>query len=327
MLQTGETADEPWTNVIDPIDVPKADGGVTVRNFDPLSVQYVRFYIDKVESGQNFFILKTKGDNGQTITWHSSNTAVVLNNGTVIRGANDMPVHITAEITKGDAKAKAEFDIVVLKKPNSYISGGGGTGGGGNNHILTPKSEPEKPTVNDDKVLGMDKSHWAYQYVKKLAEKGVVSGNENGSFEPEKAISRAEYIKLLVTAFEIEEQGSAESFADVSADAWYGKYIGIARSRGIVEGNDENCVMSEERISGQDMAVMLGRTPEILGKTIEKKREYVKFSDENGISSYAGEYIRSLYCAGIIDGTGEGSFAPANSAAKAEAAKIIDAVL
>lgn len=38
-LQIGESASGPWSNVIDPVDIPKADGGVTTRNFDPISAR------------------------------------------------------------------------------------------------------------------------------------------------------------------------------------------------------------------------------------------------------------------------------------------------
>jgi len=75
------------------------------------------------------------------------------------------------------------------------------------------------------------------------------------------------------------------------------------------------------------MAVMLGRTMEIAGKALRNIREYDEFSDSVQISDYAKEHIKVLYCAEILDGMGNGEFLPKNSATKAQAAKIIAALL
>jgi beta-xylosidase len=61
--------------------------------------------------------LPTKGDRGSTITWSSSNTAVIANNGTVTRPApTDDPANVTltATLTRGTATDTKTFQATVL---------------------------------------------------------------------------------------------------------------------------------------------------------------------------------------------------------------------
>ena len=296
---------------------------------DEASVQYLLEILtvseEPLDKITKDLILDKKGEYGQKITWKSSDTSVLLDNGTVLRGSSDTDVYIVATITNGSAQQTRRFDITVLKNPSpppSYNDGGGSGGG-----IRIPAVKEEKKETAQETILGMNESHWAYECVKKLSSAGVISGNENGDFEPDKEITRAEYIKILVTAFGIKEQGEAIAFNDVSDTDWYAEFISIARSRGIVTGDENNCVMPNKKISRQDMAVMLGRAMEITEKAIKKERAYIEFSDEKSISSYASPYVEMLYCAGIIDGMGEGNFAPADSATKAQAAKLIASIM
>ena len=42
-------------------------------------------------------------------------------------------------------------------------------------------------------------SHWAYNSVNNMYEKGVISGFEDGSFRPDEAVSREQFAKMLVS--------------------------------------------------------------------------------------------------------------------------------
>lgn len=64
-------------------------------------------------------------------------------------------------------------------------------------------------------------AHWAYKFVSVLVNDGTVKGNENGDFEPNKMVSRAEFVKMI-------GKGSttrATNFVDVSNDHWGYDYI------------------------------------------------------------------------------------------------------
>lgn len=65
-------------------------------------------------------MLPTKAPYGSTVSWESSNEAVVSPDGTVTRpppGQGDATLVLTATVTKGDASAQRQFTIRVLARP------------------------------------------------------------------------------------------------------------------------------------------------------------------------------------------------------------------
>jgi len=79
--------------------------------------------------------------------------------------------------------------------------------------------------------------------IKSLNRMGVINGYSDGTYQADKAINRAEFLKILVgSAYPDEVNEAADSdeskqncFSDVASD-WYAKYVCVAKSKGIVEG-------------------------------------------------------------------------------------------
>jgi hypothetical protein len=79
--------------------------------------------------------------------------------------------------------------------------------------------------------------YWAASSINTLAEKGIVESGEGVYFQSENPISRAEFLKLVMTAYYEDELVSGTAcFSDVSASAWYSSYICTAKNLGIVTG-------------------------------------------------------------------------------------------
>ncbi len=68
--------------------------------------------------------------------------------------------------------------------------------------------------------------HWAEETIEKWADKGVVSGYPDGTFKPDNHVTRAELIKILTEAFDLQETFTREyDYVDVDPDAWYYPYL------------------------------------------------------------------------------------------------------
>ncbi|MFJ8512694.1 S-layer homology domain-containing protein [Lysinibacillus xylanilyticus] len=63
------------------------------------------------------------------------------------------------------------------------------------------------------------KSHWAYESIKQVAEKGLVTGYEDGTYKPSAQVTRAEFATFLSRVFDSSEQTTA-SFNDVPGTHW-----------------------------------------------------------------------------------------------------------
>ncbi|NEQ46166.1 MAG: family 10 glycosylhydrolase [Leptolyngbya sp. SIOISBB] len=62
--------------------------------------------------------------------------------------------------------------------------------------------------------------HWAQACIEYLVEQEVFAGYPDGTFQPEKAITRAEFAVIASRAFELSAKRPSKQFADVPDDYW-----------------------------------------------------------------------------------------------------------
>ena len=213
--------------------------------------------------------------------------------------------------------------------------GGGGGGGGGSSRVsatapyvpITPSEESVTPIGSDNKESAdvfedVRKTHWAYESIKRLKEENIVSGDDEGMFNPEDNITREEYIKLLVEVFSVFDGNAVCEFEDVPQDHWAMQYIASAVTAGISNGIDDNMFGTGRNITRQDMAVMTYNA--LKPKNTEAEYE---FADNDDISDYAIQSVFELAALNVINGFDDNSFRPRQTATRAQAAKIICSVL
>ena len=225
----------------------------------------------------------------------------------------------------------------VASGSTSGVSSGKGSGGGGGSSWSAPVVDTSKvydeapgvkeiiptdatvPVISQGSATYTDvaESDWYSKPVWALSASGIVSGDPSGAFRPQDYITRAEFAKLIVTAFTV--KGESKSFADVAEGAWYEPYVSVAAGVGILQGYDGK-FNPDLPITRQDAAVIIYRTSDILGI---KYNGFTQPKDINDASVYAWPAIGSLYTNGIINGMGDGRFAPLDSITRAQAAQLI----
>lgn len=211
----------------------------------------------------------------------------------------------------------------------SSSSSGRGSGGGGGGSIILPNANIDmkvNSSVTNGGFIDMPADHWAYASVMKLKERGIMNGTPDGRCEPDRNITREEFVKLLVLAYGLHDSAATADFADCVRGAWYDSYIGSAVAKGIVNGVGDNRFGIGENITRQDMAAMIYRAATMMGTTFNEEGE-LAFHDAADIADYAATAVTALKNAGIISGMGDGSFAPAAYATRAQAAKMISELL
>ena len=198
--------------------------------------------------------------------------------------------------------------------------GGGGFGGGNSGNIaIDPELEQQlnQPisTFND-----VPNTHWAANSVGYLAKNNVISGVGNGLFAPDRTVTREEFVKMIVGAFNL--TGKADiAFGDVDANHWAAEYIAIAVENGIVKGVSADKFGIGSKITRQDMAVIIARVAQLKGISLEAGEAV--FTDAAKIDGYAKDAVELLAGAKVINGYEDGSFKPQGSLTRAEAAKVI----
>jgi len=210
--------------------------------------------------------------------------------------------------------------------------GGGSYGGSGKTTAVVqitppsvPVSEPVQsgtsqltPATNFKDLAGFE---WALEAIEALANSKVILGVSENSYEPARSITREEFVKMAVIAFDIPMEGSAE-FTDVPHDAWYRPYVMSACNSGIVEGMGDGSFGTGRGITRQEMAVIMNRIISIKG--IEAAKDgALEFDDSQNIALWAEDAVNVLTANKILNGVSRTHFAPGEGVNRAMAAKAV----
>ncbi|MFD2328138.1 S-layer homology domain-containing protein [Cohnella sp. GCM10020058] len=174
--------------------------------------------------------------------------------------------------------------------------------------------------------------------VETLAAREIVQGTGDGKFEPNRKITRSEFVQLLIGALDLKADGSAAgssaagsgggAFPDVLPGAWNNAAVSAARSLGIASGRGDGTFGGSDAITREEMAAMAYRAWRLTpaGSAGGKATNAVPaaaFKDQARIGSYALEAIDRLQTAGVLQGYADGTFSPRGLTTRAEAAAVV----
>lgn len=165
--------------------------------------------------------------------------------------------------------------------------------------------------------------HKNQQAIKNLAGKGIINGTGNGTFAPNRTMTRAEFCTIVVKALDIKPLES-RVFSDVPSGLWYSGYVGAANSNAIVNGVGNSKFNPNGTITRQEAATMVVRAAKVLGlKTAAANAETTlsRFSDSAKVASYAKEPLAYCYNSGILEA--EASIQPTKAILRCEIAQMV----
>ena len=95
-----------------------------------------------------------------------------------------------------------------------------------------------------------------------LTALGIVSGDDQGNFNPDSTITRAEFTKIVCEIQNMGGEGNkgATAFTDVPADHWASGYINFASSMGIINGMGDGTFNPEGPVTYEQAVKMLVAT-------------------------------------------------------------------
>ncbi|MBM7568698.1 S-layer homology domain-containing protein [Paenibacillus sacheonensis] len=164
--------------------------------------------------------------------------------------------------------------------------------------------------------------HWAEKDIAQWIADGLIKGYEDGSFQPDKEVTRAEFIALVNRAFRFAEAGSA-AFKDLPAAAWSYADVQKAVKAGYITGFSDGSVHPDAPITRQEIALVVER---LLGLT-PSVQDAASFKDAASIPSWSKGAIGTAKANGIMSGYEDNAFRPANKATRAEAVVILSHAL
>ncbi len=153
-----------------------------------------------------------------------------------------------------------------------------------------------------------------YNSVSLLDDLNIVSGYTDGSYKPEKTLTRAEFAKLIVMAYGKESEAKSNSitsgFKDVEQGAWYVGYVNYISQKEIINGYADGNFGPERPITYAEAVTIICR---LLGYNEEMVGYY-----------WPDNYLNQAKALGLEEGMNFGAKDPITRGA---AAVMIDRVL
>lgn len=159
-------------------------------------------------------------------------------------------------------------------------------------------------------------NHWSKDNINYLAQKGIVNGVTDTMFYPDNTVTKGEFLKMAVAA------AGLPTGAAASGSHWATPYYAAALKAGMLPaGLNLKANQLDELIDREEMASLVCAAAKAKSKSINSTP--VTFTDASQISGALSEYVFGAANLGIIEGFDDGSFAPAATATRAQAAAML----
>ena len=198
------------------------------------------------------------------------------------------------------------------------------------NHNITFKSSSNEiyALMEYDRTFRDIQGHWAKTVIEEMASKHIVQGVNEEDFDPDKKITRAEFVSLLVRILGLEEETHTCDFKDIGEQDWYASSLQAAVKAGLVTGYD-GYFRPYDFITREEMSVLLVKGYEHM---VSKEKwalevENPIFEDMKEVSSWAKPYMEQAVQLTLLQGVSQGRLAPQEQGTRAQAVMMLKRML
>jgi hypothetical protein len=208
------------------------------------------------------------------------------------------------------------------------VEEGGGTEGEGeadddtdDDTAAEGEGEGEPEAVEFSDTAG----HWAEDETIAMAEKGIIEGNEDGSFDPDGTINRAEAAAMIYRLLGLGEPSAPSSsvFTDVVLTEWYAGYVTELYDMELVGGKTSTTYVPGEEMNRAEFLQMAMNMYYYLTDTeMEATVVTTQFTDVDADAWYA-LVITDAYEMELVDGKTATTYGPTDPISRGEAATML----
>lgn len=180
------------------------------------------------------------------------------------------------------------------------------------------------PALTDEENGKDYANHWAKTAIDYCLTKAYFKNIAlEKTFDPEKPITRAEFVTVLARYANIPEGPARSGFNDVDDDQYYACFISWARQNQIIYGRGNNMFAPNANITRAEMATIIHRMSVVLNLKYDTDKLIVPYHDQSSIPDWAQDSVRAMTQLGIVQGDDLHRFNPKGSFKRCELAQII----
>jgi hypothetical protein len=253
-------------------------------------------------SGGNPNVLMVYRDRVQIPSYATNATTVATQKLLVVNYPQPDQLEPLREITRAEIAVLIYQALVATGQENPLPSA----------YIVKP--ETEIPSFSD--IVG----HWAEPFIRALVSMNLTQGFADGTYQPDQAMSRAQYTALIAAAFNPPAKRPSPEFTDIAKDFWAAKAIEVAARGGFVGGFSDRTFRPTQNVQRLQVIVSLVNGLGLVA-TAQKTLTYI---DQEKIPEYARTAVTIATQQKIIVNYPDPNLlAPTREATRAEVAAMV----
>lgn len=184
----------------------------------------------------------------------------------------------------------------------------------------------EETTVGVPSFFDVSKTHWAFRYVEKAAELGLIGGYSDGTFRPGNQVTRAQFVTMLWRMAGKPVSSGQTPFTDISGiNSEFRKAIAWAYENGYIGGRTATTFAPSDTLTRQAAMKVLflysgGRSGQ---ETLFTQIYDDNFTDSGNLSQWAKEAMYWAVYNELISGTTPTTLGATKTATRGQLAKIL----
>ncbi|MBD2214321.1 S-layer homology domain-containing protein [Nostoc linckia FACHB-104] len=254
-------------------------------------------------SGGNPNVLTVYGDRAQIPSYATNAVAVATQKLLVVNYPKAEQLEPLRDISRAEIAAIIYQALVAIGQEKAIASP----------YIVSP--DVDIPSFSDLK------GHWAEAFIRGLVSMGLTTGFADGTYQPDKPMTRAQYAALVAAAFNPTAKRAAIDFTDVPKDFWAAKAIEIAASGGFVSGFSDRTFRPDQNVQRLQVIVSLVNG---LALPAADSNTLVAYKDRDTIPEYAQKAVATATQQQIVVNYPDSKLlVPVREATRAEVAAMV----
>ena len=166
--------------------------------------------------------------------------------------------------------------------------------------------------------------NWAAEHITALVNKGVVHGYPDGTFRPNRTVTRAEFAAIMVNAFGLPAADSKQ-FPDMK-NHWAIDAVSALQAAKLIEGYEDGTFRPNNPVTRAEMTAMVVRALKLEDASTADPVDDSAFSDLS-TDHWASKMVGAANRLDILPPYFEGQFRPTEKGTRAETAAIVNGAL
>lgn len=164
-------------------------------------------------------------------------------------------------------------------------------------------------------------SEWAVEYVEKAKNIGIAEKDK--PYRYLRSITREEFCELIYNYYQSAPESVTASYDNVNFADTDNEHIRMLSSLGIINGISETEFAPNALLTREEAATIIFRLINTAHPDWAAHELYFDFADSNEISDWAADNIQVICNMGIMNGIGNGKFAPKNNLTTEQAVTVL----